>query len=311
MSRKPVFISLFVDDFTPIVNLLFYMYKDVFKKPFSHLSPEIPFSFLEEFSEWASREGVKGKLSLVPNPAGLGCISSGIKGYSKEQTDNWLHVVRNRLGNLFEITPEVITHTLAMDISTGLLTDVSEWEWIKTQTYSSIYSYIDCAFRLLADCGIESHGLTCAQGFGIKETHLGQDDRAPEEELCAALMDVQNRLFGHRLCWYYGSSKHGTDKIIPEIMLHSEEKGSVVKLFAAPKVAFDIEKVRRFAESGSYIILPFHWWDLYGEKGGRREFYELCEFVGKIKDLFDEKIAWVKPVTFVKRFIRKINGQAN
>src|SRR5947208_55083 len=73
-NRVPV--SLIIDDSTCLVNLAHFcipqfhdMFPDQFKQDWKKLPREIPDSFLREFGEWCRERGVKGKFSVIPNPA--------------------------------------------------------------------------------------------------------------------------------------------------------------------------------------------------------------------------------------------------
>ena len=76
-GRVPV--SLIIDDSTCLVNLAHFcipqfqeVFPDQYRQDWRKLPREIPDSFVREFGEWCREHGVKGKYSIVPNPACLG-----------------------------------------------------------------------------------------------------------------------------------------------------------------------------------------------------------------------------------------------
>lgn len=78
----------------------------------------IPESFTREWAEWCAENGVKGKFSVIPNPAGLGRIDQGLALFGNEQLESWLKMCREVITPVFDITPEMLTHTFVLDLKT-------------------------------------------------------------------------------------------------------------------------------------------------------------------------------------------------
>jgi hypothetical protein len=90
----------------------------------------IPNSFFKKFIDWAMKEGVKGKCTLLACPGGFGYLDDNVKGYSEEQLRELINIFTNDFAKNFDITPEILTHTMAMDIYDNKLLPVSEYQWM-------------------------------------------------------------------------------------------------------------------------------------------------------------------------------------
>ena len=61
--------------------------------------------------------GLCGKFTVIPYPAGLGTILEGWEGCDRlSWKAGWPWTLRHR--PRFDITPEILTHTLALDLNT-------------------------------------------------------------------------------------------------------------------------------------------------------------------------------------------------
>ncbi|RLE79313.1 MAG: hypothetical protein DRJ51_08000, partial [Thermoprotei archaeon] len=125
--RIPV--SLIVDDWT--VGYIGESGKLEFKRTYE---------FLLDFLSLGAM-GVRGKLSLVPcivksrecSYELLGCIDKGIEGLPRNVLLKILNLVKVKAIKYFDITPEMLTHTLAIDVDANRLLDEMEWEWSQRQ----------------------------------------------------------------------------------------------------------------------------------------------------------------------------------
>ena len=145
LNRVPL--ALIIDDSAPCVNLAYYGMKQRLEWKAKHpgmpirtwegdpnravesLPHSIPSDFGKKFGEWCLEQGVKGKFSLIPCPAGLGRIDQQISGYSKRELSAWLNMSRNIIHKNFDITPEMLTHTVVMNLDTWEPTE--EWEQVE------------------------------------------------------------------------------------------------------------------------------------------------------------------------------------
>ncbi|GEM_PF-6694699 len=117
-------------------------------------------AFLEDFARWVVQTPVRGKFSVLPHPAGLGPITSGWEGYSRHELAAWLAIVRDRLMPRFDVTPEVLTHTRALDLASGTMLAQSEHDWMGRQDEDVLAHYMARSIALLDEVGLRPGGLT-------------------------------------------------------------------------------------------------------------------------------------------------------
>ncbi len=185
LLRVPV--SVIIDDSAPCINLAWYWLKqredwwrrcrpgeepttplDYFQKIEGH-PRAIPAAFAEKFGTWSIEEGVKGKFSFIPCPAGLGNCHERIDGHSDGELQDWLRAARDVIRKNWDLTPEMITHTAVMDLEKWELTDVWEQaEWAGPVEEQLFTDYIAKALELLREVEIDCPGVTSPGGFGGK-----------------------------------------------------------------------------------------------------------------------------------------------
>ncbi|MBS1722078.1 MAG: hypothetical protein JSS66_03615 [Armatimonadetes bacterium] len=191
-------ISLLVDDPCPLIHVFRNHWVDVHHKPPTTadgrpLLEHIPNSFLDRFCDVMERWRIKGKFSIVPAPAGLGDVVVGIEGFDPELTHEWIATSLRRLGPICDFCPEMITHNLALDLSTGGFFDVGEAEWSQTQTRATLTPYVTHALDLLKRAGVDANGVTSPWVFGIKS----------EPEYIASIVAAQKAVYGRDESWYF------------------------------------------------------------------------------------------------------------
>lgn len=123
-NRVPV--SFIIDDSTCLVNLAYYgipqfqeVFPDRYKQPWKTLPREIPDAFVRKFGTWCREKGIKGKYSIVPYPACVGWIDRFLPGWTKQELDESIKLVRDFMAPDWDIHPEMISHTRVIDIKTG------------------------------------------------------------------------------------------------------------------------------------------------------------------------------------------------
>ncbi len=126
-GRVPV--SLIIDDSTCLVNLAHYAMpqfaaawpqRQDYQKPWWTWPKEIPDAFVRRFGEWCAERNVKGKYSIVPQPACVGWVDRELPGWSSQQLDQSLELVRSLMLPNWDIHPEMATHTRVIDTRTGV-----------------------------------------------------------------------------------------------------------------------------------------------------------------------------------------------
>ena len=120
----------------------------------------IPNAFWRRFIGWAREVGVKGKFSLLPCPAGLGFIDDQVEGYTDAELAELLDLVRTEYTQNFDITPEILTHTLAWDLAKGELLPIMEHEWMAQQTEETLAGFMAKGLEVLRNVGIVAPGIT-------------------------------------------------------------------------------------------------------------------------------------------------------
>jgi hypothetical protein len=163
LDRLPM--ALIVDDPMPCVNPLYYYRTQVRKIQDPPLAKTIPVSLMEQFTKLVVDHGACGGFTIVPFPAGLGSIEKGLSGYDDAEVAQWLELARRHLRDQFDIHPEILTHTLALDLETRELLDVSEHEWMDKQDEQTLTDYFAEALKILKAVGLPAHGVTQPCGF--------------------------------------------------------------------------------------------------------------------------------------------------
>jgi len=174
LDRVPL--SLILDDSTLLVNLNYFWMRD--RNPVDDQNrrwedvPVVhPESFTREFAEWCLENGVRGKFSVVPCPAALGRIDEGLPLFSKAQQESWLRMCREVITPAFDITPEMITHTVVVDPKTcqsleSGIWEQYEWATLPVDQEELVTEYIATACRVLDNVGLTPEGVTSPGGFG-------------------------------------------------------------------------------------------------------------------------------------------------
>lgn len=191
LLRTPL--SLIVDDSCPVINLTYYWIQQRHTWKARHqpnippdrwegdaaqlkkIPPTIPADFAWEWAEWCWENGVKGKFSLIPYPAGVGRVDEGFPAQVFEKSQiheyqSWLRIYREIIWPNFDLTPEMLTHTAVVDLETFSLTE--EWEqveWVDPPVDNRLTDYIITAMEMLNNVGITCEGVTSPGAFGKRQ----------------------------------------------------------------------------------------------------------------------------------------------
>ena len=176
-DRTPV--SLIIDDSTCLVNLAHFgipafaeAWPGQYRQDWRSLPREIPDAFVREFGEWCHEHGVKGKYSIVPYPACVGWVDREMPGWTKQALQESLELVRTLMMPDWDIHPEMISHTWAIDTKTGRPYPertprfMENWDWTKGRSVDEMADYLSYALRLLRNVGLPCEGVTTPGGFG-------------------------------------------------------------------------------------------------------------------------------------------------
>ena len=179
--RGRVPISFIIDDSTCLVNLAHYciphfaeVYPDKFKQNWKKLPREIPDSFVREFGEWCGERGIKGKYSVIPYPACVGWIDRDMPGFSKKELQASIALIRELMMPNWDIHPEMMTHTWAIDTKTGRAyqerdeNHLENWGFSQKKSSDELATYMAYALKVLKNVGLDCEGVTTPGGFGNK-----------------------------------------------------------------------------------------------------------------------------------------------
>jgi hypothetical protein len=137
--------------------------------PAQEPSKIIPNAFWVKFIRWASQAGVRGKFTLLPCPAGQGFIDDQVAGYSGAELSELVSLVREEYTRQFDITPEILTHSMAWDLKERRILPIWEHQWMSQQTEQVLTDYMAEGLRVLKNVGIMAHGVTQPCNFGGDE----------------------------------------------------------------------------------------------------------------------------------------------
>lgn len=221
-ARVPV--GLIIDDSTCLVNLnrfsmsqfdlTFGGANPAYKKDWRSWPAEIPDSFVRKFGEWCAERGVKGKYSVVPYPACVGRLDRLLPGWSGQELNESLELVRRLMTPNWDIHPEMITHTRVIDTKTGhpypdhSTQFMENWDWTTGRSVDEIADYMAYALRILKNVGLSCEGITTPGGFG---------NRARPQLAQATLQSVRD-VFGAEIPHYFRDTfDRGEQSVAPRV----------------------------------------------------------------------------------------------
>lgn len=179
LDRVPL--SLIIDDSTVLVNANYFWMRD--RNPVDDQQrrwedvPVVhPESFTREWAQLCQAHGVRGKFSVIPCPAALGRLDQGLPLFSRAQQESWLAMCRELIAPAFDITPEMMTHSVVVDPATCRPLEPQLWEqyeWAKLPDDEELVTeYIAAACRILVNLGLPPTGVTSPGGFGGQSLEL-------------------------------------------------------------------------------------------------------------------------------------------
>ncbi len=312
-------VSLIIDDSTCLVNMAHYgipqfaeVFPDQYKQDWRKLPREIPDSFVREFGEWSIDNGVKGKYSIVPFPACTGWVNRFIPGWTKQELDNSLNLIRDVIIPNWDIHPEMVSHTRVIDIRTGkpypyATPDYMEnWEWSQTKSVDELTAYQVYALEILKEAGLPCEGLTTPGGYGEHN----------QNNLALSTLEAIRYVYGAEIPHYFRDvitekAKSVTPKVLFPTDLDGSDPKCVVSIIGCTDDWFggwdglsagnadnfiteDLKSGRiiEVFESGEPAILVCHWPGIYfnGEKTG----FNILKQVKKRLDQKYDNLKWMK-----------------
>ena len=231
--RDRVPLAWIIDDSTCLVNLNRFAIPqfeatqaDRYKQQWRSMPHEIPDSFVRRFAEWAQREGVKGKYSIVPFPACVGRLDRELPGWTPKEVTDSIELVRREIVPNWDIHPEMITHTRIIDLKTGHPVPqrgvkwMENWEWCGGRSVDEIAAYIAYALQILKNVDLPCDGFTTPGGFG----------QGSLAELSQAAFQAVRDVFGTEIPHYFRNLfDKGPESVAPRIEYASDLKSGAPK----------------------------------------------------------------------------------
>ena len=315
-GRVPV--SLIIDDSTCLVNLAHFgipqfheVFPDQYPQPWKILPREIPDAFVRRFGEWCAERGIKGKYSLIPHPACAGWLDRDLPGWSKQELKASLELVRTLMAPNWDIHPEMVSHTWAIDTRTGrpfperTSAFMENWGYSAGKSADQLADYMSYALKILKNVGMVCDGITTPGGFG---THV-------LPELAQGTLEACRDVFRAEIPHYFRHLYTDGQSVAPRVQYASElggpEPRCVVSIIGCTGDWFGgwdgltVGSVDRFITAdlkggrlpeviarGEPAVLVCHWPGMYFN-GAQTGFTIFKEVVRRLDDAYDGMI-WMK-----------------
>ncbi|MBC8873202.1 MAG: twin-arginine translocation signal domain-containing protein [Planctomycetes bacterium] len=180
MTRVPV--SFIIDDSTCLVNLNRFAIPQFacafnferYDYDWRSMPAEIPDDFVRKFGHWCGEHGVKGKYSIVPYPACVGRLDRVLPGWTRKELDASIELVRTLMMPNWDIHPEIVTHTWAINTKTGhpyterTANFQENWGWSVGKSVDELTDYMTYGLQILKNVGLPCEGITTPGGFGTR-----------------------------------------------------------------------------------------------------------------------------------------------
>ncbi|MCA9057597.1 MAG: hypothetical protein KDA85_03830, partial [Planctomycetaceae bacterium] len=220
--RARVPLSFIIDDSTCLVNLAYYAMpqfahtwpeREDYRHPWREWSREIPDAFVREFGEWCAERGVRGKYSIVPQPACVGWVDRELPGWSQQELQSSLELVRSLMLPNWDIHPEMATHTRVIDTKTGRPYPhhgpdwMENWGWTNGKSVDQLADYLAYSLNILKQAGLPCEGITTPGGFAGRVV----------PELAQATLQSVRDVFAAEIPHYFKFLYTGEESVVPRV----------------------------------------------------------------------------------------------
>ena len=318
--RGRVPLSFIIDDSTCLVNMGHFCMpqfaeawpeRKIYQQPWREWPREIPDAFVREFGEWCAEHGVKGKYSVVPNPACVGWLDRGLPGWSRAELKQSLKLVRELMVPNWDIHPEMITHTRIIDLKTGRPVEGANSATMENSypqedvSVDYLASYLALALQVLKNCELPCEGITTPGGFGNRV----------KDKLPLAVHQAVRDVYGTELPHYFKYIATGSESTRAQLE-YTTPAASVDDLtmnvlagtgdwFGGWEGSRESEGFRyanedassgrmvELIERGEPAVMICHWPGMYcnGTKAGFADFKRVVQSIGS---RFGETTIWMK-----------------
>jgi len=298
---EPLPISLIVDDPCPGYNPLHFHLPDE-----KHLR-EIPLKLIHDCADLFEEFGVRGKFSLLPYPMGMGPIDGHVKGIPDEVVKDFVAVVRDRIGKQFDITPEILTHAQAVDLTNpGKLLEEREDAYFAHIDAKTMTEYISLALQILRNVGIDATGVTSPWSLGKER----------EDDYMHAIFESQKRVNGRSKTWYFLHvdwnsqsekplhkvmhwGKNGQEWVVSIVSNYGKDFIWCTQYGQEPETDGLITsngksgRLAQLVKAGCPIVFHTHWQSIFSN-GSFRGLAGLRELFQRIQKNLGERVRWTK-----------------
>jgi hypothetical protein len=304
--RLSVPASLIIDDPAPCINPFYYYRLQVDREGAERHEPRIPLDFLEQFADVCRLQGMRGKFSVLPYPAGLGSILEGWEGCDRAELAAWLELARTRISPHFDITPEILTHTLALDLTTCALLPQSEHDWMTERRLDELTRYMGAGLAILKEAGFQPTGITQPVAFNGARADYAQ-----------ATLEAIRAIGGPPVTFFFIDGYfEGPPVPDHEVVLLDRERGTaVISILAycndyfwptqhitnqhAEQVVDGLisadghtGRLADLADAGAWLTLVCHWQTLYSD-GSREGLKALDQVAGRLARTYGSRLLWL------------------
>lgn len=271
----------------------------------------IPNAFLKKVAQYLVKEGIKGKTTLLACPGGFGYLDGPVKNYTEEQRKELISIFKNIFSKNFDITPEILTHTMGIDLKTNKMTNQPEYLYVSALSESDLTDYFAKALQVLKNVGITARGITQCNDF---KGDFGVYSRA--------VLAAEERVNHISHTFYFNDCEPTKTKTGSKVMIDDKGKNeSVVSIVSEIKadepfwyaiygegdpmkladyfISAD-GKSGRFIDllnAGSPIVFHSHGQTLYSN-GAEIGFKSLQEVIRRTKKYIGDKVVWMKVSEF-------------
>ncbi len=321
LPRGRVPLSFIIDDSTCLVNMgkycmpqfaATYPQRADYQRPWREWPNEIPDSFVRQFGEWCAEHGVKGKYSIVPYPACVGWLDRTLPGWSQQELQESLKLVRELMVPNWDIHPEMITHTRVIDLKTGRpFEDYSAAHMENSYPQEDVSvdylaAYLAYALRVLKNCDLPCEGITTPGGFGNRV----------KDKLPLAVFEAVRDVYGSELPHYFKYVSSGDESTEPKLEAMRDGDTDLPRLtvnvpagtgdwfggWDGAETSQGSKYANDNATSGRMVeliqqrrpaIMLCHWAGLYGN-GDSQGFRDFQQVVVALEKRFHDQTVWMK-----------------
>jgi hypothetical protein len=317
-NRAPL--SFIIDDSTCLVNMGHYCMpqfaeawpdREIYQRPWKTWPREIPDDFVREFGEWCGERGIKGKYSVVPNPACVGWLDRGLPGWSRDALQQSLRLIRDFMAPNWDIHPEMITHTRVIDLKTGRPLEPAADATMENSfpqddiSVDELAAYLAYALQILKNCDLPCEGITTPGGFGNRV----------KEKLPRAVHQAVREVYGAELPHFF---KYVADDLATEPTLEflTDRRDASQLTMNIPAGTGDwfggwdgdetpqpdlyatadasSGRMVELIEAGRPAIMLCHWPGIYTH-GTKRGFHAFQQVASALAARFERHTLWMKP----------------